>query len=113
MQQNRPKWIIQLYIAIYNVPNKTCELFVPTQSIQRYRELGSTWRVFHTINAITGISIYNDVNEDGEINIADINAIINSILTGNQDLSKDANSDGEVTIADVNSVINAIIAQEL
>ena len=50
-----------------------------------------------------------DVNGDGEVNIADINAIINMILSGNVGTSAaDVNSDGEVNIADVNTVIDAI-----
>ena len=50
-----------------------------------------------------------DVNGDGEINIADINTIIDSILKDNFNTSYDVNADGEVNIADINSVINYIL----
>ena len=54
--------------------------------------------------AITG-----DVNGDGEVNIADVNAIIDMILSGNSDDAGDVNGDGEVNIADVNAVIDIIL----
>lgn len=51
-----------------------------------------------------------DVNLDGEINIADINAVIDIILTGASGLSGDVNGDGEVNIADINCIIDAILS---
>ena len=51
-----------------------------------------------------------DVNGDGEVNIADVNSIINMILTGKTDPSGDVNGDTEVNIADVNAVINIILS---
>ncbi len=53
--------------------------------------------------------IKGDVNGDGEINIADINAIIDMILSGSTNPSGDVNNDGEVNIADVNSTIDIIL----
>ena len=50
-----------------------------------------------------------DVNHDGEVNIADVNAVIDVILTGAMTYSADVNLDGEVNIADVNAVIDAIL----
>jgi len=50
-----------------------------------------------------------DVNGDGEVSIADVNAVINLILTGSQDMSGDVNGDGEIGIADVNAVIDIIL----
>ena len=53
--------------------------------------------------------IPGDVNGDGEVNIADVNAIIDMILTGRNDVAGDVNGDGEVNIADVNAVIDIIL----
>ena len=53
--------------------------------------------------------IKGDVNGDGEVNIADVNAIINMILTGVMQPNGDVNGDGEVNIADVNAVIDIIL----
>ncbi len=54
--------------------------------------------------------ILGDVNGDGEVNIADVNAIIVVILGGepNEKGNVDVNGDGEVNIADVNLVIDII-----
>ena len=53
--------------------------------------------------------IYGDVNGDGEVNIADVNALIDQILTGKTTPAGDVNGDGEVNIADVNAVIDIIL----
>ena len=51
-----------------------------------------------------------DVNCDGEVNIADINAVIGIIQGGNNPaVDADVNNDGEVNIADVNAVIEVIL----
>ena len=54
-----------------------------------------------------------DVNNDGEINIADINAVLDVILSGTADddlrLRADVNEDGEINIADVNAIIGIIL----
>ena len=50
-----------------------------------------------------------DVNGDGEINIADVNTLIDMILSGNGDMRGDVNGDKEVNIADVNALIDMIL----
>lgn len=54
-----------------------------------------------------------DVNLDGEVTVADINTVIDVILSGVDDQQvvsrADVNRDGEVTVADINLVIDAII----
>lgn len=62
----------------------------------------------HTIY-FPAVPIPGDVNNDGEVSIADINAVIDMILKGEQDLRGDVNEDGEVTIADINAVIDVIL----
>ena len=51
-----------------------------------------------------------DVNGDGEVNIADVNAVIDIILSDGINLAGDVNGDGEVNIADVNEIIDLILA---
>lgn len=55
-----------------------------------------------------------DANHDGEVNIADVNAVIDAILDGAQDTETlkycDVNHDGEVTIADVSMIIDIILS---
>ena len=50
-----------------------------------------------------------DVNGDGEVNIADVNAIIDMILSGSAAAAGDVNGDGEVNIGDINAVIDGIL----
>ena len=56
-----------------------------------------------------------DVNSDGDVNIADINAVISAILSvqGSLEGRADVNGDGEVNIADVNVVIDIILGGPL
>ena len=52
-----------------------------------------------------------DVNDDGVVNIADINVVIGIILTGKPvglDVA-DVNRDGVVNIADINLIISIIL----
>ena len=50
-----------------------------------------------------------DVNRDDEVNIADINALIDAILTGEVNTRCDVNRDQEVTLADINALIDLIL----
>ena len=50
-----------------------------------------------------------DVNVDGEVNIADVNAVIDAILSDSAPASCDVNGDSEVNIADVNALIDYIL----
>jgi len=56
--------------------------------------------------------ITGDVNGDGEVSIADVNAIVDMILSGTYEVSGDVNGDGEVTVADVNAVVDIILASK-
>lgn len=55
-------------------------------------------------NPLTG-----DVNGDNEVNIADVNAVIDMILSGVNGENGDVNGDTEVNIADVNAIIDIIL----
>ncbi len=50
-----------------------------------------------------------DVNGDGEVNIADVNTVIDMILSGASSPAGDVNGDGEINIADVNALIATIL----
>ena len=63
---------------------------------------------------LTGFSahaatIHGDVNGDSEVNIADVNALIDMILSGNVTAEGDVDNDNEVTISDVNALIDIIL----
>lgn len=55
-----------------------------------------------------------DVNEDGEVNVADVNALIDVILGGaSSGQACDVNRDEEVNIADVNALIELILSSDV
>jgi len=55
--------------------------------------------------------VTGDVNSDGEVNISDINALIDMILSGNADVKGDINRDHEVNVSDINALIDIILNQ--
>ncbi len=66
--------------------------------------VASFWYMKSTVNPY-------DVNRDGEVNIADINAVIDHILSGDSTVYPfDVNGDREVNIADVNDIIGVILS---
>ena len=58
------------------------------------------------------MGVPGDVNGDGEVNIADVNAVISIILGGDDDTDgrADVNNDTEINIADINAVITIILS---
>lgn len=54
--------------------------------------------------------ITGDVNGDGAVDITDVNAIINLILTSKYAPDADINQDSAVDITDINAVLNIILA---
>ena len=90
-----------------NITNQA-KLYVPIQSTELYKTT-FPWRWFVHIVGVNFDS--PDVNADGEINIADINAVINAITNDEitDDEMYDVNGDGEINIADINAIINAIL----
>ena len=53
--------------------------------------------------------IRGDLNGDGEVNIADVNAVIDAILNQNSGEQYDFDGDGEVTVSDVMALISFLI----
>lgn len=60
-------------------------------------------------DAIPEPDMKGDINGDGAVDIADVNAVINLILTSGYAAAGDINDDGTVDIADVNAIINIIL----
>ena len=82
-------------------------LYVPTPSVNSYQN-AMHWEHF---GLILGMDFTDpgDVNGDLEVNVADINAVINLVLSGNGDTGGDVNGDGQVNIADINAIINLVL----
>ena len=58
--------------------------------------------------------LLGDVNNDGEVNISDVNAVIDIILGGTADDEimnyADVSSDHEINISDINAILDLIMA---
>jgi len=103
--QNRiPPVITQLTFEEETEQNAT--LYVSQESLTVYKQQ-PYWENF--VNIIEEIVIDSgDVNADGEVNVADVNAVIDAIFTNDISIA-DVNCDGEVNIADINAVISIIL----
>ena len=69
-------------------------------------------------HAQSGLRPRGDVNCDWEVNIADVNALADSVMKGAAyhslySYAADVNSDKEINIADINMVIDAILGKQL
>ena len=83
-------------------------LYVPKGTELSYMKAYG-WKKFIHIVGITVSAGASDVNSDGEVNIADINSVVNTILSGDNDMASDVNGDGEIGIADINEIVQAIL----
>ena len=90
------------FIKVYNAMNQYCGWMGETST-----EVAAGID-FHP-DAEMPQTIIGDVNGDGEVNISDVNALIDMILSGDSSPSGDVNCDGEVNIGDVNAVIHLIL----
>ena len=89
-------------------------LHVPEGTVDAYQDDLRWSRFFGQIVEMEPETVLiGDVNGDGEVNLADINAIVDIILGGNGDsAAADVNDDGEINIGDLNAIINIIQTTE-
>lgn len=84
-------------------------LTVPTAAVQAYKD-ADQWKEF----MFAASWLKGDVNADGEVNIADINALLDIILgrevEGEAWLRADVNGDSEINIADINALLDIILS---
>jgi len=89
---------------------ETAMLRVPNEAVGAYRST-YPWSQFHSIVGLN--SLPGDVNNDGEISVADINSLIDIILNSAggsiDDPLSDVNGDGEVSVADINALVDMIL----
>lgn len=87
----------------------TATLRVPESTVDKYRN-ADWWRKFQHIEGVESPGLPGDVNGDGELGIADINTLIDAILSSNTEPIYDINSDNEVTISDVLALIDMFLS---
>ena len=92
----------------------TATLYVPLRSLDAYKT-AEVWQKFQNIEGIdTGDEpVLGDLNDDGKVDVSDVNIAINIILGGtdNEQLKAlaDLTGDGKVDVSDVNTLINIIL----
>ena len=83
-------------------------LYVPKQAVNAYKA-ANYWKDFTNIIGIDDEP--GDVNGDGNINISDVTALINLLLSGGEvPAGADVNGDGQVNISDVTALINRLLS---
>ena len=95
--------------AFGDIDKTACELYVPNEAIRAYRQTDQ-WKDFHIQGFFTE---KGDVNDDGEVSMADANELVNQFL-GETTYSKasDVNDDGKVSMADANEVVNMFLSEK-
>ena len=84
---------------------KKAEVTVPHGALDAYSG-ANFWNQFKNF---VEAPIIGDVNRDGEVTVADVDATISQCYAASPDDMADVNDDGEVTVADVNAVIDLIL----
>lgn len=84
---------------------------IDLSTIMRLRQGRNTGYTVESQTQTRLVLVYEqgDVNGDGEVNIADINALIDIILTDATETRADVNADGDININDVTALINVMI----
>ena len=82
---------------------------MPLLKLKAYKQ-ADYWKQFVKLEGdILGVG---DVNEDGEVNITDVNVVVDAILADKHEAICDVNCDDEVNIADVNAIIMMVLFAE-
>ena len=90
------------FIKVYNAMNQYCGWLGETST-----EVAGG--IDYHPDAVMPATKLGDVNVDGEVNVSDVNAVIDIILSSGFNPSGDVNNDGEVNVSDVNTVIDIIL----
>jgi len=90
------------FIKVYNAINQYCGWIGETST-----EVAGAVD-FHP-EATMPEPMVGDINEDGEVGLSDVNALIDLVLTSRYVRVADVNGDGEVGLSDVNALIDIIL----
>lgn len=92
---------------------QNCILKVPKGCVESYRS-AAQWCDFLNIEEIQE-PIVGDINNDGLVDVSDINELVNIILgkvsDSNCNSFADTNDDGKIDVTDVNNVVNIILGK--
>ena len=95
----------------YNVVANLREFYTTYPNLRNYNYLPPE-QLETGVTYLQGKEIpYGDLNQDGEINVVDITALINLIINNEYSDIADANNSGTTNITDIIELVNIIIAQ--
>jgi hypothetical protein len=95
-------------ISIANVNAQSTSLSITTTDVSKWLAIAD-----FVVTIVPQTALLGDVNNDGQVTIADVTALVNIILGKNVDEygRADVNNDGFVTIADVTALVNIILGK--
>ena len=93
------------------VDQPSVPLITPSRESAEFYKVADQW--MHFFFEVEDDFILGDVNGDGNVNISDVTALINYLLTGDDSninlKGADVNEDGSISISDVTSLINLLL----
>jgi len=92
-----------------DLARKELNLIKEMQYVEDWIRRRMTYLDENVFPPIENPGLLGDVNQDGVVNISDINAAINLILSGSFSQYADVNGDSVVNISDINLIINIIL----
>ena len=97
--------------VFYNVNKQTCQLHVRPSCLAKYK-VADQWKDFYNKVGDLEDPDYNpyDVNNDGAVDVGDVNAVLEAILNNDKSAIYDINGDGNVDVGDVNAVLEYILS---
>ena len=102
-------WDNTNYIDIY-YPS-SAKLYVPVGTMSKYAAANG-WNMFAGIEEMEPSPLPGDVDGSGDVNAADIDAVVQYIMTGKYDSKADLNHDNKVNAADIVEIVNIIKANK-
>ncbi len=105
-----PENVVLGYSVFYAVPKENT-LHVLPEYLEAYKN-ANQWKEFQNILGDLSQPLPNaDLNDDGSVDISDVNIVINMMLGKDTSNNGDITGDGQVDISDVNAVINAMLGK--
>lgn len=92
--------------------NYDATVYVKKSALEKYKTV-SVWKNFKHFASLEDY-VSGDVNADGEVNVGDVTALINTILDSDAypcDAACDINTDDDVNVSDASALIAKLLAE--
>ncbi len=108
LQDNSPAIDVGANVNVYDLFENLFGISIKYDSQGTVRPQGKGWDI-GAYEYVSGSYVNEDVNQDGSVNISDVQLVVNVILGNAESGRADVNGDGMVTISDVQAVANNIV----